>query len=67
MTKINNPMINNRYICTKYTPYVESKDDRKWQHPDAVEIDQLDGYPCGDIVIYQCPHCNVLFKIELPQ
>ena len=37
-------------------------------HPDAREVgEQEDGYPGGDIVRYECPHCGARWKEELPQ
>ena len=36
-------------------------------HPDAVELRQEDGWPGGDVVVYECPHCKHRFRIELPQ
>jgi hypothetical protein len=36
-------------------------------HPDAQELRQNDGYPCGDTVDYECPHCGAQFTVELPQ
>ena len=49
--------------CTKEHP----DKSLRW-HPDAVEVgEQLDGYPGGDIVRYECPHCGLSWKEELPQ
>lgn len=36
-------------------------------HPDAKEQRQRDGYPGGDYIDYECPHCGVTFSVELPQ
>ena len=55
-------------ICTKDDPWDKSKSGRT-SHPDAIEVDdsQRDNYPCGDLVDYDCPHCGLRFKVELPQ
>lgn len=67
------------FYCTKNNPYdsymkkVIDEEVKKEKcilrvvHEDAQEISQLDGYPCGDIVIYKCPHCEEEFPVELPQ
>ncbi len=38
-------------------------------HPQAREVhgSQMNGYPCGDTVTYQCPNCGTNFEVELPQ
>ena len=58
-----------RKICTKESPYNSKDKDRreKWQHPDAVSVCVWEGYPGGDIETYECPHCGLRFKVELPQ
>ena len=56
-----------RFICSSTDPMPDNCDDSKWVHPDSIELDQYDGYPSGDIVEYECPHCKITFKVELPQ
>lgn len=38
-------------------------------HRDAREVhdSQRDGWPGGDLVTYECPHCKQRFEIELAQ
>jgi hypothetical protein len=55
-----------RFVCTKETPWSPDKGKRS-SHADAIEVDQSDGWPGGDIVTYECPHCGLRFKEELPQ
>lgn len=52
--------------CTKENPWSGVRNGRV-MHPDAVSIDQEDGYPCGDYEVFECPHCKLKFKVELPQ
>ena len=55
-----------RNKCTKETPY--SHDGKgQWIHPDAVYQRQEDGWLSGDLEVYRCPHCNLTFRVELPQ
>jgi len=55
-------------ICTKERPYNAERDkDERVQHPDAIEGEQEDGWPAGDLVNYYCPNCGLRFKVELPQ
>lgn len=50
-------------ICTKEAP-----DQSLRVHPDAREVgEQENGWPGGDIVTYECPHCKVRWSSELPQ
>jgi hypothetical protein len=55
--------------CTAEKTYDRTKDDqREWFHPDARPTGpQRDGYPCGDLVEYECPYCGLLFDRELAQ
>lgn len=54
-------------ICTQFDPWKPSDPDGK--HPDAREVHdgQRDGWPGGDLVTYECPHCKRRFEIELAQ
>lgn len=58
-----------RQICTAENPYAIEKGG-KWQHPDAIEIDEDygkgGGVADGDFVQYECPHCKKKFWVELP-
>ena len=57
----------NRQTCTPERPF-QSTDHGYWCHPNAVEVgEQEDGYPGGDIVRYECPHCGHRWREELPQ
>jgi len=59
--------MNKRHMCTKDDPWTREK-SRYAYHPDAKEVgDQKDGYPHGDVVTVQCPHCKIVFESELPQ
>ena len=54
-------------VCTPERPWKES-DGCPVVHPWAKEVgEQLDGWPGGDIVRYECPNCGVRWKEELPQ
>ena len=60
-------------VCTKETPWkresvrMDGKEDRI-VHLDAREVgEQEDGWPAGDIVTYECPHCGHRWRAELPQ
>lgn len=53
------------HTCTKDDPWNSAKSDRA-VHPDAVwERDQ----DMGDysVAVYNCPHCALRFKVELPE
>lgn len=59
-------------ICTKDKPWDRiqrpPRGEGRIVHPDAREVgDQEDGYPGGDIIRMECPHCGVDWKEELPQ
>ena len=55
-------------ICTKETPWNKIRNrEIKVVQPDAEEISQRDGYPCGDYIDYKCPNCGHEFSVELPQ
>lgn len=61
-------MTNNseRHCCTAEAPWHKGLGPAI--HPDAKEVgEQEDGYPGGDIVTMECPHCRLRFKVELPQ
>ena len=54
--------------CTKENPYTKEKGGR-WQHPDAIEIDEdygRGGVADGDFIQYECPHYHMKFWEELP-
>lgn len=59
-------MIHN-FICTARDPWKPG--DSRGVHPDAQEVrgSQQNGWPGGDIVAYECPHCKQRFDVELPQ
>ena len=54
--------------CTKEQPWDGvRRPGVRVVHPDASEVDQRGGYPGGDYVDYECPHCGKNFSVELPQ
>lgn len=57
------------FLCTKATPWDKvERPGQQVQHADAHEVgEQQDGWPGGDIVRMQCPHCGQEWKEELPQ
>ncbi len=58
---------NTAYLCTKARPMPEDAPGC-WRHDDVHEIgDQVDGWPGGDIVTYECRSCRVRWRSELPQ
>jgi hypothetical protein len=55
-----------RYICMKENPWTPKKG--RACHPDAFEVgEQKTGWPSGDIVTYECPHCGKRFREEISQ
>ena len=59
-----------KFICTAERPWLplyDAKHDMQIVHPDAVEGEQEDGWPSGDLVNYECSHCKHRWKVELPQ
>lgn len=65
-----NETMTERMVCSADHPFslVGPRSGAIWQHPDAELIgEQEDGYPGGDLVTYQCPHCGLRFKVELAQ
>ena len=56
-------------ICTKENPY-KPGDPGRWQHPDAVYVDddygKGGGVADGDYEIYRCPNCDKKIYVELP-
>ena len=56
------------FTCTAETPWMPNIKPRgQVIHTDAVEGDQRDGYPGGDLVEMSCPHCGHEWTVELPQ
>lgn len=55
--------------CTKEKPWDKvPNDEGRVIHPDANEVgEQQSGWPAGDIVTYECPHCGHRWEQELPQ
>lgn len=58
-----------RQICTADHPW-SAKETGRWQHPDAIEIDEDygkgGGVADGDYIQYECPNCKKKFWCELP-
>lgn len=54
-------------ICTADNPWSKSEPRQPVEHPDAIEGEQYDGYPGGDLVPMKCPHCQHRWTMELPQ
>lgn len=55
-----------RHVCTADDPWMPEKGDRA-VHPSARCVRTGGGYPGGDIDVYICPHCDLRFKVEVPQ
>ena len=57
------------FICTAETPwsYGQNAPGQQVQHRDAVEGEQIDGWPGGDMVSLYCPNCGLRWMKELPQ
>ena len=56
--------------CSRETPWQKATHIRGTQviHADAQEVGgQRDGWPGGDLVTIQCPHCGHQWEAELPQ
>jgi hypothetical protein len=59
-------MDDDRYICTKESPWDKSKGNRS-AHPDAVFLEDKD-YGLGEVrACYKCPNCGLYFEEELAQ
>jgi hypothetical protein len=55
------------FVCSKNTPWVPAM-GTPVVHADAAEVGkQRDGWPAGDLVTYECPHCGHRWTAELPQ
>ena len=56
-------------ICTMDAP-MPTGDPGRWQHPEAIEIEEDygkgGGVADGDFIRYACPHCGHKFWVELP-
>lgn len=57
------------YACTAGRLCDRTRHDmREWYHPESKpKGPQRDGYPGGDLVDHECPHCGLFFTLELPQ
>lgn len=53
--------LHGRFVCTAADPWTPEKADRA-THPDAVD----DGVDHEWYERYTCPHCGLVFKVELP-
>lgn len=52
-----------RRYCTAEAPMpLTDKDKYMWGHPDAVVL-----APYFNLVLYQCPHCQLTFKALPPE
>lgn len=52
--------MSDRKICEKENPMPKNAEGR-WQHVDAVETNDSDYW-----IEYTCPHCDKVFKVEMP-
>lgn len=60
-------MTPDQFFCTAETPWNPSIKGYI-VHADSYEIgEQEDGWPAGDIITKKCPHCGLIWKMELPQ
>lgn len=48
--------------CTADKPMPAVERRGNWHHPDARETD----YDGDNYIEYQCPHCNHVFTVEMP-
>lgn len=56
------------FICTAKRPWTPHTPGTLFLHPDAHEVgEQRDGWPSGDLVTMECPHCKMSWEKELPQ
>ena len=55
--------------CTPETPWdgVRPTIHHRVIHHDVEEVQQIDGWPGGDIVTYHCKVCGHEWRAELPQ
>lgn len=51
-----------RETCTADRPCLRNDVQGLWSHPDAI-LARDD----GDYEVYDCPHCGLRFRVELPQ
>ena len=58
-------MTSERHLCTKEDPW--TKDKGRAQHPDAKHVDDRYYEDGSGLDVYRCPHCDMEFKVELPQ
>ncbi len=57
--------MSDRQTCTSLNPMPPDEKGR-WQHPDAVQIDDDYGSAYGTYERYECPNCRKRFWVELP-
>lgn len=58
-------MGNERHVCTADDPWTPSKSE--WAtHPDARDDGEEYSRDC-EYSRYECPHCGLRFKVEIPQ
>lgn len=56
-----------KHICTREDPWESDIHNYGAEHPDAKYCEQIDGWPGGDLEVYECPNCGLRFTCELPQ